>query len=1452
MGERMIIMKPGLRAVWSLLIITIMLAVVPWCAEADTLYMPSELKVIEEKAFYGDSSLDKVWLNEQLLRIESKAFANSSLHEIYLPDSIEYIAPDAFSGTPLTKVAVCTGCYGYDWAVGEGYHTVPLNAVPAVSTRNGTVIDVSWDRVEDADEYKVLWSTEPNFSPEWTCHAYTQDLTYTIGGLQPATTYYVRVTAHNVDSTWWFCGMNEDKTIKTGHAVTQIPVENISLWGQTGTDVYFGRGFMGYVDVNAHNDIIIEPVTATNWHLIWSSSDPSVAEVDRDTGVITCHSLGYTILTAAAADGSGAVISGTYYVGPDQPSDVSVTVSDTTLNVSWTEARNADFYYVFAIADSIGDSVSIEVFDGTACAISNLASNTEYSVFVVGVAETENQDVPNIEGWDSVWVTAVTGTSDASVPVRCIWMNEQVIYLNLGDTYDVPGIVTVEPAYASNKTLVWSSSNPKAARIDAVSGHMITLGGGRTVITATAADGSWVSNSLEVYVYPGSPEITNISIEGTAAHLEWTEVSNAERYLVLYSTEPFYADDYFSNRADPPIIEMETENPGYCTIYGLEENTQYYFLIVAQMDSMWRIFGSTAGAETSAAAIPVQALWLEKGQIEMNIGEGKALGDLIHVYPQNASNQTLAFTSSNTAAVTVDYNTGYIIADGPGYANITVSTTDGTGVSGTITVCVKPDITVWNIDGTSVSLSWTDTPGVWEYGVFYSMDAYDQNAFYEGTWNLTDWWTADTECELTGLQKNTTYYIIVRAFVHLSDDTVLAWNSDAVTVTTYQELYAPWLTNGRIGGQAVELNWYAADGAEGYRLYRDGALIGEFTAGQLSYTDTGLKMGTTYTYNVTAFDDSGESEYSNSLYLTPSKLTQRPVLTAYAVDAHTIQLSWTAVSGADHYVVLWIRPGTNDQDGDTIRLPSTQTSYTVSDLKAHKNYVLEITASPFDNKGNTYSGDVYVDTPSDGTDVPGRVMDLTAASGANSITLSWERASEAEGYNIYRYDDSPSGHLIATVDGYYNTSYTDTSVTGGIKYSYRVRAFNEDGEGSWSPFAYGKISAPTNLPGDINNVYKITATGDSLTVGWSAAQNAAYYTVSWTKDPDRVGSSQNNIEGQSYTITGLEPNTAYYVSVRASNGYGTGSASEKVSMSTTAVTVTPTPRPTATPTPKPTATPTPKPTEAPTPKPTEAPTPKPTAAPTAKPTETATAAPTAGPDEHEHVYEDGVCTICGYDPVIKRGYNFISYDLWNNRNEDQIEYAAALNGSNQILDIYWDMGCITGGDNNVTESEFIEAMTRIANTTNDNDITYIYLIAHGLNEGDSDGWMDLDDRAHRHKYYFSDLASRIRSIRGTVVLILNPCHSGAYINHIKTIDAFPRNKVVLAAAWSVEPATTINDEDLTEAVTNLTEALHQIYFNRTQSLNLFEVYQRMCYYSLRPSMKEHFDYWGDTELIIFE
>ena len=88
---------------------------------AETLTLPADLTAVEDEAFFGDESLETVVLPEHIKTIGSKAFAGSGVTAVNLPDSLTFIADDAFDDTTVTTLTVNEGTYAYIWAVNHGY-----------------------------------------------------------------------------------------------------------------------------------------------------------------------------------------------------------------------------------------------------------------------------------------------------------------------------------------------------------------------------------------------------------------------------------------------------------------------------------------------------------------------------------------------------------------------------------------------------------------------------------------------------------------------------------------------------------------------------------------------------------------------------------------------------------------------------------------------------------------------------------------------------------------------------------------------------------------------------------------------------------------------------------------------------------------------------------------------------------------------------------------------------------------------------------------------------------------------------------------------------------------------------------------------------------------------------------------------------------------------------------
>ena len=181
-----------------------------------------------------------------------------------------------------------------------------------------------------------------------------------------------------------------------------------------------------------------------------------------------------------------------------------------------------------------------------------------------------------------------------------------------------------------------------------------------------------------------------------------------------------------------------------------------------------------------------------------------------------------------------------------------------------------------------------------------------------------------------------------------------------------------------------------------------------------------------------------------ALTYTPSVGASPNGLTANAVSANQINLTWTASSGANYYNVRRSLaaggPFTVIAQGDL----TTNYSDTSPDSGTPFYYVVSA----------IYSGGESADSTPVNTTTPllPAPAGLTAMLSGNRVALSWAASSGAENYNVKRAFTSRGPYMtiaLAVTD----TNYTDSAYYTGASYYYGVAGVGSGVEGTNSPEA---------------------------------------------------------------------------------------------------------------------------------------------------------------------------------------------------------------------------------------------------------------------------------------------------------------------------------------------------------------------------------------------------------------
>ena len=118
-------MKTMLRIATTMLFCAVMclcLGNAAWAKDSEgVLTLPASLQIVDTEAFYGSTSIDIVVLPEGIKEIRARAFADSTLTEINLPDSLTRIDDSAFSIPGNITVTANKGSWAYNWAKAKGF-----------------------------------------------------------------------------------------------------------------------------------------------------------------------------------------------------------------------------------------------------------------------------------------------------------------------------------------------------------------------------------------------------------------------------------------------------------------------------------------------------------------------------------------------------------------------------------------------------------------------------------------------------------------------------------------------------------------------------------------------------------------------------------------------------------------------------------------------------------------------------------------------------------------------------------------------------------------------------------------------------------------------------------------------------------------------------------------------------------------------------------------------------------------------------------------------------------------------------------------------------------------------------------------------------------------------------------------------------------------------------------
>ena len=112
----------------------------------------------------------------------------------------------------------------------------------------------------------------------------------------------------------------------------------------------------------------------------------------------------------------------------------------------------------------------------------------------------------------------------------------------------------------------------------------------------------------------------------------------------------------------------------------------------------------------------------------------------------------------------------------------------------------------------------------------------------------------------------------------------------------------------------------------------------------------------------------------------------------------------------------------------------------------------------------------------------------------NSVTLSWNVSSKADGYNIFKYDDITGTWLNIADTHKNNTEYTVVGLNGGCEYKFAVNGYATDSdEIASSAESLSEITAVTNIF-DVSGITASSSTGIHK-ISWNESEDVDGYII---------------------------------------------------------------------------------------------------------------------------------------------------------------------------------------------------------------------------------------------------------------------------------------------------------------------------------------------------------------------
>ena len=457
------------------------------------------------------------------------------------------------------------------------------------------------------------------------------------------------VTLRKAGTVTIICTARNDSTIAASCRVTITQnVTGIKL-DQSNVTMNVGETFrLTYV---------IAPVNASNPAVTWTTTNKSVATVDKN-GLVSAKGVGQTAIILKTNEG-----------GYMATCLINVNRVATAVKLDATSiVLNVGDYYNFETtitpADSTDKTLTWEISDKGVVAVSNRGKVIAKKVGVsVVMAKTKSGSTAYCT------VTVQQGVTGLKLDEH-----EEEIYI--GDEWELTA--TVSPKNATNQDVKWTSSDKSVASVDK-EGRVVGLKEGLTIITCTTVDGGYV-DYCAIQVKPNIVDSEDLTINPESCQV------GVGKTLKL---TPVFTPAETTNQA----VEWSSSNEAIVTV---DEKGKIKGISVGEAVITCTALddGGAVGYCEVEVCEQIKEIALDNSYLNMVVGDVRTIVPTVR--PENAT-YGVVWESLNPEIAVVDKQTGKVTALKAGDTQIKAIAEDESGVEAICVVHVRNPVPVTNI-----------------------------------------------------------------------------------------------------------------------------------------------------------------------------------------------------------------------------------------------------------------------------------------------------------------------------------------------------------------------------------------------------------------------------------------------------------------------------------------------------------------------------------------------------------------------------------------------------------------------------------------------------------------------------------------------------------------------------------------------------------------------------------